>query len=224
MKRFFCLLLALLLLTACGKEQQPAARYPQEASFSEGYINMTVYLPEDWQWSVIEPDPDDRTAAYGLQFGPADRPDAYELVHEPMSPGFCGTGVSFNKKTLADGREITVASEFRSAYSFVWISLSAYFTGRFILYCREDAAFWKAHEAVLLQVLSDAKQGGGYISGLEAVECAIKAIEKDLGEKKPNGALWLEPDRWVVFATRADGTDCRVYISPEGKVLEITEE
>ena len=223
MKRVLTLVLALLLLCGCAAEQPAASRYPQEASFSEGYINMTLHLPEDWQWSTIEPDPDDPSAAYGLQFGPAERPDAYELVHEPTLPGFCGTGVSFHKKTLANGQEITVASEFRNDYGFTWISLSNKFAGQFILYSRVDGTFWKEQEPVLLQILSDAAQKDGYITGPEALELAIQAMGEKQGEEKPNRALWVEPDRWVVPCTRADGTDCSVYISPEGKVLEIAE-
>jgi predicted small lipoprotein YifL len=126
MRRWFAVLLALLMLTGCGAKGErgenresenappaPAARpetdMPEDLTVTQGervslagpYGTLSLVPAEGWEYELLEADNDDlRTCVYGIQFRPPGA-QGWIQVGYCQSFGVCGTGLSQEEVTLA---------------------------------------------------------------------------------------------------------------------------
>lgn len=118
MKKFLAFILALacaLSLMACGKKNNDdkpdpdPAPNPQPtvttAEFTHGYVDMALDLPEGWSWEQVSDNGTDKTE--GIRFYKTDDPTvSYTLLCWTGGYGICGTGVTSEEITLANGMKV----------------------------------------------------------------------------------------------------------------------
>lgn len=117
MKKLLAFILALacaLSLMACGKknndtpdptpapEPKPAVT---TAEFTHGYVDMALQLPEGWSWETVSDNGSNKTE--GIRFyKTADTAVSYTLLCWTGGYGICGTGVTSEELTLANGMKV----------------------------------------------------------------------------------------------------------------------
>ena len=117
MKKLLAFILALacaLSLMACGKknndtpdptpapEPKPAVT---TAEFTHGYVDMALQLPEGWSWETVSDNGSDKTE--GIRFyKTADTAVSYTLLCWTGGYSICGTGVTSEELTLANGMKV----------------------------------------------------------------------------------------------------------------------
>ena len=118
MKKFLAFILALacaLSLMACGKKNNDDKPDPDPApdpqptvttaEFTHGYVDMKLELPEGWSWEQVSDNGTDKTE--GIRFYKTDDPTvSYTLLCWTGGYGICGTGVTSEEITLANGMKV----------------------------------------------------------------------------------------------------------------------
>ena len=117
MKKLLAFILALacaLSLMACGKKNNDTpdpAPVPEPkpavttAEFTHGYVDMALQLPEGWSWETVSDNGSDKTE--GIRFyKTADTAVSYTLLCWTGGYGICGTGVTSEELTLANGMKV----------------------------------------------------------------------------------------------------------------------
>lgn len=118
MKKFLAFILALacaLSLMACGKKNNDDKPDPTPApdpkpavttaEFTHGYVDMALDLPEGWSWEQVSDNGTDKTE--GIRFYKTDDPTvSYTLLCWTGGYGICGTGVTSEEITLANGMKV----------------------------------------------------------------------------------------------------------------------
>ena len=118
MKKFLAFILALacaLSLMACGKKNNDDKPDPDPApdpqptvitaEFTHGYVDMALDLPEGWSWEQVSDNGTDKTE--GIRFYKTDDPTvSYTLLCWTGGYGICGTGVTSEEITLANGMKV----------------------------------------------------------------------------------------------------------------------
>ena len=117
-KKIIALLLALacvLSLAACGKKNQDDTPDPAPApdpapttitaEYTHGFVDMALELPEGWSWETVSDDGDSKTE--GIRFYKTDDTTvSYTLLCWTGGYGICGTGVTSEELTLANGQKV----------------------------------------------------------------------------------------------------------------------
>ena len=117
-KKIIALLLALacvLSLAACGKKNQDDTPDPAPApdpapttitaEYTHGFVDMALQLPEGWSWETVTDDGDSKTE--GIRFYKTDDTTvSYTLLCWTGGYGICGTGVTSEELTLANGQKV----------------------------------------------------------------------------------------------------------------------
>ena len=118
MKKLLAFILALacaLSLMACGKKNDDNKTGPTPApdpkpavttaEFTHGYVDMALQLPEGWSWETVSDNGSDQTE--GIRFyKSADTAVSYTLLCWTGGYGICGTGVTSEELTLANGMKV----------------------------------------------------------------------------------------------------------------------
>lgn len=118
MKKLLAFILALtcaLSLMACGKKNDDNKTGPTPApdpkpavttaEFTHGYVDMALQLPEGWSWETVSDNGSDKTE--GIRFyKTADTAVSYTLLCWTGGYGICGTGVTSEELTLANGMKV----------------------------------------------------------------------------------------------------------------------
>ena len=118
MKKLLAFILALacaLSLMACGKKNDDNKTGPTPApdpkpavttaEFTHGYVDMALQLPEGWSWETVSDNGSDKTE--GIRFyKTADTAVSYTLLCWTGGYGICGTDVTSEELTLANGMKV----------------------------------------------------------------------------------------------------------------------
>ena len=118
MKKLISILLALacvMTLAACGKKDDDHTTDPTPtpdpqpavttAEYTHGYVDMMLELPEGWSWENAGDNGTNKTE--GIRFYKTDDPTvSYTLLCWTGGYGICGTGVTSEELTLANGMKV----------------------------------------------------------------------------------------------------------------------
>ena len=118
MKKLLSILLALacvMTLVACGKKDDDHTTDPTPtpdpqpavttAEYTHGYVDMMLELPEGWSWENAGDNGTNKTE--GIRFYKTDDPTvSYTLLCWTGGYGICGTGVTSEELTLANGMKV----------------------------------------------------------------------------------------------------------------------
>ena len=188
MKRIFCLLSAVVLfftVSGCTADvpKDILKNKTVTAKYSDHYASITMELPVDWEYAVIDEilmtdDPGDIERA-GIEFWPKNQPDArMGLYYYVDSYGICGTGPTRENLTFTSGHEAILyweeLEELSYAYVFYKDTPGEYlFEAHYI-----PTEFWRTERETILSILDTAIVGGDALSENEALAIAEAECEK----------------------------------------------
>lgn len=234
MRRFLCILCALTLsLTLCacaaekpenreaapetgkiqtaesGEKTQPEKQMPgQTAAYSCGYANMTVTLPEGWDYKIVEAGPTllsgTEDGRFGIRFWPEKKPEmTVSLLYSTQQIGLCGTGVTFEDVQLENGRKATKCTSGESGGSFWFCLIYTDVPGNYMAEGSFSRADWAAYGTDVLEILTGAELGAGSMDRVDAVAQAETAYAQ------PYAHAYAEFDyktgQWTVELRDEDG-------------------
>ena len=233
MKKLLAFILALvcaLSLMACGKknndtpdpdpvpEPKPAVT---TAEFTHGYVDMALQLPEGWSWETVSDNGSDKTE--GIRFyKTADTAVSYTLLCWTGGYGICGTGVTSEELTLANGMKVWQHTEDTEKGTMVMADI--FFEdapGSYVASPSDTMTteVWNANRDELLSILGTVQLGRKSVT-MQAAMDAAKA--QYTGEYDQVYATYdVTSGAWTVsFSKSAAGakTD-RLVVDAAGKVM-----
>ena len=234
MKKLLAFILALacaLSLMACGKknndtpdptpapEPKPAVT---TAEFTHGYVDMALQLPEGWSWETVSDNGSDKTE--GIRFyKTADTAVSYTLLCWTDGYGICGTGVTSEELTLANGMKVWQHTE-EDTEKGTMVMADIFFEdapGSYVASPSDTMTteVWNANRDELLNILGTVQLGRKSVT-MQAAMDAAKA--QYTGEYDQVYATYdVTSGAWTVsFSKSAAGakTD-RLVVDAAGKVM-----
>ena len=234
MKKLLAFILALacaLSLMACGKknhdtpdpdpvpEPKPAVT---TAEFTHGYVDMALQLPEGWSWETVSDNGSDKTE--GIRFyKTADTAVSYTLLCWTGGYGICGTGVTSEELTLANGMKVWQHTE-EDTEKGTMVMADIFFEDAPGSYVAAPSGtmtteVWNANRDELLNILGTVQLGRKSVT-MQAAMDAAKA--QYTGEYDQMYATYdVTSGAWTVsFSKSAAGakTD-RLVVDAAGKVM-----
>ena len=234
MKKLLAFILALacaLSLVACGKknndtpdpdpvpEPKPAVT---TAEFTHGYVDMALQLPEGWSWETVSDNGSDKTE--GIRFyKTADTAVSYTLLCWTGGYGICGTDVTSEELTLANGMKVWQHTE-EDTEKGTMVMADIFFKdapGSYVASPSDTMTteVWNANRDELLNILGTVQLGRKSVT-MQAAMDAAKA--QYTGEYDQVYATYdVTSGAWTVsFSKSAAGakTD-RLVVDAAGKVM-----
>ena len=234
-KKIIALLLALacvLSLAACGKKNQDDTPDPAPApdpapttitaEYTHGFVDMALELPEGWSWETVTDDGDSKTE--GIRFyKTADTAVSYTLLCWTGGYGICGTGVTSEELTLANGMKVWQHTE-ENTEKGTMVMADIFFEdapGSYVASPSETMTteVWNANRDELLSILGTVQLGRKSVSQQAAMDAAKAQYT---GEYDQVYATYdVTSGAWTVsFSKSAAGakTD-RLVVDAAGKVM-----
>lgn len=234
MKKLLAFILALacaLSLMACGKKNNDTpdptpAPDPKPAvttaEFTHGYVDMALQLPEGWSWETVSDNGSDKTE--GIRFyKTADTAVSYTLLCWTGGYGICGTGVTSEELTLANGMKVWQHTE-EDTEKGTMVMADIFFEdapGSYVASPSDTMTteVWNANRDELLSILGTVQLGRKSVSQQAAVDAAKAQYT---GEYDQVYATYdVTSGAWTVrFSKSAAGakTD-RLVVDAAGKVM-----
>ena len=235
MKKLLAFILALacaLSLVACGKKNDDNKTGPTPApdpkpavttaEFTHGYVDMALQLPEGWSWETVSDNGSDKTE--GIRFyKTADTAVSYTLLCWTGGYGICGTGVTSEELTLANGMKVWQHTE-EDTEKGTMVMADIFFEdapGSYVASPSDTMTteVWNANRDELLNILGTVQLGRKSVT-MQAAMDAAKA--QYTGEYDQVYATYdVTSGAWTVsFSKSAAGakTD-RLVVDAAGKVM-----
>ena len=236
MKRVFMCLLALCcaaLLGACewsavplegdkppvGSPPEPQEITGQLAEYTAGHVDMALTIPDGWAWETVEED-----GQAGLRFRKTDDGTvSFRLTCWLDGYGICGTGVTSEELTLANGQKVWQHTEENTEKGTMGMA-DIFFEdtpGSYVASPSETMTtqVWNANRDALLSILGTAQIGRKSLSQQAAIDAA-KAIYT--GEYDAvYGTYDVTSGAWIISFSKgtAGGTADRVTVDAAGKAM-----
>ena len=227
-------LAAVMMLTGCGvKEpdsgptgdvpQDPAVDSPtgETASYTSGYVDLALTLPEGWKWEAVQ---DKSGGTEGVRFWcPDDKALDFRLLCWTKGFGICGTGVTSEEITLANGMKVWQHTE-ENTEKGTMVMADIFFEdvpGSYVASPSDTMTteVWNANRDELLNILGTVQLGRKSVT-MQAAMDAAKA--QYTGEYDQVYATYdVTSGAWTVsFSKSAAGakTD-RLVVDAAGKVM-----
>lgn len=234
-KKLIALLLALacvLSLAACGKKNETPDPAPTPgpdpapttitAEYTHGFVDMALELPEGWSWETVSDDGDSKTE--GIRFYKTDDTTvSYTLLCWTGGYGICGTGVTSEELTLANGMKVWQHTE-EDTEKGTMVMADIFFEdvpGSYVASPSETMTteVWNANRDALLSILGTAQIGRKSVSQQAAIDAAkaqyTGAYDQVYATYDVTSGAWT-----VSFSKSAAGakTD-RLVVDAAGKVM-----
>ena len=235
MKKLLSILLALacvMTLAACGKKDDDHTTDPTPtpdpqpavttAEYTHGYVDMMLELPEGWSWETVTDDGDSKTE--GIRFYKTDDTTvSYTLLCWTGGYGICGTGVTSEELTLANGMKVWQHTE-EDTEKGTMVMADIFFEdvpGSYVASPSETMTteVWNANRDALLSILGTAQIGRKSVSQQAAIDAAkaqyTGAYDQVYATYDVTSGAWT-----VSFSKSAAGakTD-RLVVDAAGKVM-----
>ena len=235
MKKLLAFILALacaLSLMACGKKNDDNKTGPTPApdpkpavttaEFTHGYVDMALQLPEGWSWETVSDNGSDKTE--GIRFyKTADTAVSYTLLCWTGGYGICGTGVTSEELTLANGMKVWQHTE-EDTEKGTMVMADIFFEdapGSYVASPSDTMTteVWNANRDELLNILGTVQLGRKSVTMQAAMDAATAQYT---GEYDQVYATYdVTSGAWTVsFSKSAAGakTD-RLVVEAAGKVM-----
>lgn len=234
MKKFLAFILALacaLTLVACGKKDddnkndptptpdpQPAAT---TAEFTHGYVDMALELPEGWSWEQVSDNGTDKTE--GIRFYKTDDPTvSYTLLCWTGGYGICGTGVTSEEITLANGMKVWQNTEEDTQQGIMVMADISFedVPGSYVAAPSDTMTIevWNANRDELLSILGTAQIGRKSVTMQAAIDAAKAQYTGEYDEVY--ATYDVTAGAWTVSFSKSSGEKAtRLVVDAAGKVM-----
>ena len=234
MKKLLAFILALacaLSLMACGKKNDDNKPDPDPApdpkpavttaEFTHGYVDMALELPEGWSWETVSDNGADKTE--GIRFyKTADTSVSYTLLCWTGGYGICGTDVTSEELTLANGMKVWQHTEEDTEKNTIWANI--FFEdapGSYVAAPSDTMTteVWNANRDELLGILGTAQLGRKSITMQAAIDAAKAQYT---GEYDQVYATYdVTAGAWTVSFSKsaANAKTDRLVVDAAGKVM-----
>lgn len=229
-----CLLLISFAITGCARGEEPAQTQPtqpqpvstepaaqaERVSTSHGYANMSLVIPDGWEYEITEYSPD--TGNFGIVFRPeGEQVGSLSLIYQ-NGWGVCGTGLEMETEYFGN-YEAGVGTYDGGKY-WNFISLR-YLPGDYV-FLNTGADVWYAqHEKEIEEILNSVVVADGIMSYTQAEEIALEwAEELETGVYEVARHRFTMVDGvWEILlgAINNTGPDHTIHIFPDSTVLEV---
>jgi len=235
MKKLLSILLALacvMTLAACGKKNDDHTTDPTPtpdpqpavttAEYTHGYVDMMLELPEGWSWENAGDNGTNKTE--GIRFYKTDDPTvSYTLLCWTGGYGICGTGVTSEEITLANGMKVWQHTEEDTEKGTMGMA-DIFFEdvpGSYVASPSETMTteVWNANRDALLGILGTVQLGRNSLSRQAAINAAAA---QHTGEYDQVYATYdVTSGAWTVsFSKGAAGEKAvRLVVDAAGKVM-----
>lgn len=235
MKKLLSILLALacvMTLAACGKKDDDHTTDPTPApdpqpavttaEYTHGYVDMMLELPEGWSWENAGDNGTNKTE--GIRFYKTDDPTvSYTLLCWTGGYGICGTGVTSEELTLANGMKVWQHTE-ENTEKGTMVMADIFFLdapGSYVASPSETMTteVWNANRDALLGILGTVQLGRNSLSQQAAINAAAAQYT---GEYDQVYATYdVTSGAWTVsFSKGAAGEKAvRLVVDAAGKVM-----
>ena len=195
----------------------PAPVTGQTASYTSGYVDMALTIPEGWQWESVQ---DKSVGTEGIRFWKTgDTAVSFELLCWRSGYGLCGTGLVSEELTLSGGQKVWQHTE--EGDDSLWLNL--YFEnvpGDYV--CAPRGTFtqadWDGCRDEVLAILGTAQFGRDAMTEQAAIDAA--AAQYDGEYDMAYGRYSVVDGCWTVtFSKGAAGENSKSFkITPHGSV------
>ena len=193
----------------------------ETASYTSGYVDMALTIPEGWQWESVQ---DKSMNTEGIRFRKTDdKAVSFELLCWRGGYGICGTGVTSEEITLANGMKVWQHTE-ENTEKGTMLMADIFFEdmpGSYVASPSETMTteVWNANRDALLSILGTAQIGRKSVSQQAAIDAAkaqyTGAYDQVYATYDVTSGAWT-----VSFSKSAAGakTD-RLVVDAAGKVM-----
>ena len=194
----------------------------ETATYTSGYVDMALDLPEGWSWEQVSDNGTDKTE--GIRFYKTDDPTvSYTLLCWTGGYGICGTGVTSEEITLANGMKVWQHTEENTEKGTMGMA-DIFFEdvpGSYVASPSETMTteVWNANRDALLSILGTVQLGRKSVSQQAAIDAAkaqyTGAYDQVYATYDVTSGAWT-----VSFSKSAAGakTD-RLVVDAAGKVM-----
>lgn len=235
MKRLFAVILTFTMLASlCGCGQQAAQpmepEHPNhtdevtEIHYAWGErVNMTMLLPEGWQWQSDEHNGynadaqcQDLPDTVGFDFWCMDDPEV-RFSFQCWTQGFamCGTGVDFAE--VNGLHKMTVATEPSSDGTVYVHMILQGMPGDYVVRGEIPAQLWEKYRSAVVGMVDEAAVGEGCMEFEDAL-CAAQKIMSDGWNGEPFGRYDVLSGTWTVIFQQGSNC-CYVDVDQNGRAV-----
>ena len=227
-----CLILILLLtclcLWGCEKEEVvteqtlPAQTEPLErrVSNSHGYANMSLAIPDGWEYEVTEYSPE--TGNFGIVFRPeGEQVGSLSLMYYD---GWAVCGTEMDEKLHYIGDRETYIGTYHGQKCWNYIKFN-YLPGDYVFFNTGADAWYDKYEAQINDILASAVLADGVMTYAQAEQIALDwAGEQECGVYEVvYSGFYMENGAWEILlgAINNTGPDHTIHIFPDSSVKEV---
>ena len=193
-------------------DPQPALT-GETASYTSGYVDMALTIPEGWQWESVQ---DKELSAEGIRFRKTDdKAVSFELLCWRNGYGICGTGVTSEELTLSGGQMVWQHTEENNGN--LWLNLSFEKTpGDYV--CAPVGTLtketWDNCRDEVLAILGTAQFGRDAMTEQEAIDVAKTQYDGPYDEAY--GRYDIKTGVWSVTFVEGQRPTASIDIKPDG--------
>lgn len=195
-------------------DPQPALT-GETASYTSGYVDMALTIPEGWQWESVQ---DKELSAEGIRFRKTgDKAVSFALLCWRNGYGICGTGVTSTELTLSGGQKVWQHTEERQGS--VWVNIAFVgVPGDYVCMIDDDgtmdSAVWDGCRDEVLAILGTAQFGRDAMTEQEAIDVAKTQYDGPYDETY--GRYDIKNGVWSVTFVEGQRPTASIDIKPDG--------
>lgn len=189
-------------------------------SNSHGYANMSLVLPNGWEYEITEYSPE--TGNFGIVFYPeGQQVGSLSLMYYDRW-ALCGTGFE-EKMGFIEKREVGIGTYSGEEY---WNYIRfRYMPGDYVFFNTGADGWYDQYEDQINSILASSVVAEGVMTYAQAEEIALSwAAEQGGGVYEvARSGFTMDNGAWEIFlgAINNTGPDHTIHIFPDGRILEV---
>lgn len=185
------------------------------AEYSKDYANMSLLMPEGWEYETIDLDDG---SDFGINFWPAGHSDGKLKLHYVGSFGVCGTGLSQEIVILGDYKASKGTYVNRKVWDYIVLINTP---GDYVIYNEGADVWWDEYGNEAMEILGTITVGEGVISEDRAVEIAKQQSTVEYNQVRAD--FNFEKGTWTVsfYKDSIMGRDQEVKLDAAGNIIDV---
>lgn len=189
---------------------------PTVAEYTEGYANMSLLIPDGWEYETFE---EADSATFGIRIWPAGQIDGkLRLQYYVDGFGVCGTGLEEKKITLGHYKAYQGTYDNNEVWDFIRLEGTP---GSYVIINEGAGIWWNEYGDDAMQILSTVSVGKNIIDEAQAIE--IAKLKSTVAYDQIHANFQYEQGTWTVdfYKDYTAGGGQTVTISADGNIIDI---